>query len=84
LTYKGLIFYTPVQKASSYQFNSIQSSGLGVEKVSFLTYHERGTSKTSRIGPIPRDYQAEAPSDDHVAHLIEIMAKNNVPASVVS
>jgi len=54
----------------------------GVQKISLLPYHEGGRSKSEQIGrpyPIPK---AEAPSDEHVQYLKELIEKEGIKASI--
>ena len=55
---------------------------IGVEKVSLLPYHEGGKSKAGQLGRAYRFPDVQAPSEDHVKQLQEIVEQAGVPASV--
>jgi len=57
---------------------------LGVEKLSFLPYHEGGVSKTGQIGQTYRFDSAQPPTDEHIERLREIVGRVGLAATVGS
>jgi pyruvate formate lyase activating enzyme len=54
----------------------------GVDKISLLPYHAGGVAKEKQIGPAERLYDAKAPDDSHIAHLIDCIKKKGVKGEV--
>ena len=55
---------------------------IGAEKISILPYHEGGESKAAQIGhpyPLP---EAQAPADEHIERLKELIEKRGIKAAV--
>ena len=57
---------------------------LGVEKISFLPYHEGGISKWHQIGKIRPDFEGRAPDEDHLAALTDLVSRNGIQVGIRS
>jgi pyruvate formate lyase activating enzyme len=57
---------------------------MGVEKVSFLPYHEGGVIKRQQIGREPSSPAARPPSEEHIQKLKKIIEERGVAVSVGS
>ncbi len=57
---------------------------MGVEKISFLPYHEGGVTKRLQIGKEPPRLATRSPSDEHIQKLKELVKKAGVAVSVGS
>ncbi len=55
---------------------------IGVEKVSLLPYHEGGKSKSGQLGRLYRLPDVQAPSENHVKQLQDILEQAGVRVSV--
>jgi pyruvate formate lyase activating enzyme len=57
---------------------------LGVEKISFLPYHEGGEAKRAQVGKASGSFPGKPPSDKHVTCLVKIAGETGVKATVGS
>ncbi len=57
---------------------------MGVEKVSFLPYHEGGVTKRLQIGLEPSRLATRSPADEHIQKLRKIVEERGVAVSVGS
>jgi len=55
---------------------------MGVEKISFLPYHEGGVTKRAQIGREPSPLASRPPSDEHLQELRRIVEETGVAVSV--
>ena len=65
------------------QLSSLASE-LNVEKISFLPFHEGGVSKMAQIGMNRQPFFGTPPTDQKINHLLAIVKKNGLKASVGS
>lgn len=56
----------------------------GVEKISFLPFHEGGVVKNSQMGENKLNFIAKPPSDEHIQNLVAVAAEHRVKATVGS
>lgn len=57
---------------------------IGVEKISFLLFHEGGAAKNHQIGRNTIDFIAKSPAVEHVQHLVEVVAVKGIKATIGS
>ena len=57
---------------------------MGVEKVSFLPYHQGGVTKRLQIGREPSSLANRSPSDEHLQELRKIVGDRGMAVSVGS
>jgi len=57
---------------------------LGIEKVSFLPFHEGGEAKNSQIGMGHVAFSGQTPSDESLSCLVEIMERHQIKVTVGS
>jgi pyruvate formate lyase activating enzyme len=56
----------------------------GVEKISFLPYHEGGVAKLGQIGAEEPDFEARAPDRDHLERLTRMVSQRGLLVGVGS
>jgi len=57
---------------------------IGIEKISFLPYHEGGISKCLQIGQDYLMLEAKSPSDEHIQKLRRIISETGISVSIGS
>lgn len=63
---------------------SLMAKELGVEKISFLPYHEGGEVKRAQVGKANGSFPAKPPDDLQIADLVKLAMETGIKATVRS